>query len=120
MTFTGFRALEQSGERRHRSVHAGNQVGGGRAHFLRRALCFTRQVHHAAVAFGDQVVAREVLACAGEPEARQRHEHEIGLDRLQRRVVDAELCCTRPTRLTMTTSAFLTMSCRTLRPAALL
>ena len=63
----------------------------GRADFLRRAVCFTGQVHDPAVTFGDQVVAREILARAGEPETGQRHEHEIGLDRLQRGIVDAEL-----------------------------
>ena len=65
-------AVEERGERRVGRVHAGDEVGGRRADFLRRAVGLAGEIHDAAVAFGDQVVAREILARAFEPEAAER------------------------------------------------
>ena len=92
MAFTGFRLRSNSAASvAIRSVHARKSDRRRACPLSGRAFCFACQVHHAAVAFSDQVVAWEIFARAREPEARQRHEHEIGLDRLQRCVVDAEL-----------------------------
>ena len=76
-------------------VHAGHQVGDRDARLLRAAarlaVALAGDAHEAADALDDEVVARALRVRAGLAEARHRAIDEIGLDVLERRVVEAVL-----------------------------